>query len=178
MPGSRLDGDWVRLSRTLRKLQPSQTDLKVLNSRLGMILEQSTKQRFEEEKDPEGKFWIPLAEATLIARATRKTRRRDGTSGFKTKRGKISKRAQRIMTDARILKDTGRLMRSITHKARPEGVAVGTNLVQAGLLHFGGKAGRGKKVEVPERPYLGVSRSDEEDIQAALQEFIEERIDK
>lgn len=177
MPGSRLDGDWIRLKHTIRKLQPSQTELKVLNGRLGMILEQSTKERFEEEKDPQGKSWKPLAEATLVARARRKTRRKDGTGGFKTKRGKVSKRAERIMTDARIMKDTGRLMRSITHKARPEGVAVGTNLKQAGLLHFGGEAGRGKKVTVPERPYLGASSTDEADIQAALREFIEERIE-
>jgi phage virion morphogenesis protein len=170
MPGSRLDGNWVSLSRAIRNLEPSHQDLKTLNSRLGMVLEQSTKERFEEEKDPDGGAWEPLAASTVEARAKRRTKGR-----YKTKRGQISARARRIMEQAAILKDTGRMMRSITHKARPEGVAVGTNLVQGGIHQFGGKAGRGKKVEIPARPYLGISTPDKEDIQNVLVEFIEER---
>lgn len=176
MPGVRLDGDWQRLVRTLHNLELNDLELKGLNTRIGAVLQQSAIERFEREKSPDGRPWKPLAMATLIARARRRTKHKDGSSGFKTKRGKVSKRAQRIIGSAAILKDTGRLMRSIAYRARLEGVAVGSNLVQAGIQQLGGKTGRGKKVEIPARPYLGVGPADSQDIQELLTEFIEEKI--
>jgi len=119
-----------------------------------------------------------LSEATLVARAKRRTRHKDGSSGYKTKRGKVSKRAHRIIGQAAILKDTGRLFRSLAYKARPEGVAVGSNMVQAGLMQFGGKAGRGKKVEIPARPFMGISTDDTADIKDVLEDFVKERVEK
>lgn len=178
MAGVELAGQWAELRRTMENLELTDQDLLELNQRLAAILEQSTQERFEEEKDPDGRSWQRLSEQTLIARARRRTRRSDGTSGFKTKRGKVSKRAQRIMANAAILKDTSRLMRSIASKARPEGIAVGTNLVYGAIHQLGGKAGRGKSVEIPARPFLGVSGADEEDLLAMLQEFVEERIER
>ncbi|GAB6170780.1 phage virion morphogenesis protein [Paradesulfitobacterium aromaticivorans] len=176
MPGVRLDGDWRRLIRTMESLELSDLELKAVNAKIGIILQQAAIERFEEEKTPEGRPWKPLAYATLVARARRRTRRKDGSSKMRTKKGKLTKRAQRIITSAAILKDTGRLMRSLAYRARPEGVAVGSNLVQAGIQQLGGKAGPGHKVEIPARPYLGVGPGESQDIQALLTEFVEERI--
>ncbi len=178
MAGVELAGQWAELRRTMENMNLSDQDLLALNERVAAILEQSTQERFEEEKGPDGKSWPPLSEQTLVARARRRTRRKDGSSGFRTKRGNLSRRAQRVMESAAILKDTSRLMRSITSKARPEGAAVGTNLVYAAIHQLGGKAGRGKRVEIPARPYLGVSSADEQDLLAMLQEFIKERVEK
>lgn len=173
MAGVILEGDWVRLSRTLRKMQLSQQDLKILNEQIGAVVRESTRARFDTEEAPDGTAWKPLSEATLISRARKRTGGR-----FRTKRGKISKRAQNVMGSARILKDTGGLRASISSKARPEGVAVGTNKVQAAIHQFGGPAGRGKKVQIPARPYLGVSNEDAKDIHALLTEFVEGRIER
>lgn len=175
MPGVRLEGDWSRLIQTIDRLRLSDMDLKGLNTRIGIILQQSAIERFEREKSPEGTDWQPLSPATLEARARRRTKHKNGTSSYKTKRGRLSQRAQRIMADAKILKDTGRLMRSMAYRARPEGVAVGSNLVQAGIQQLGGKAGPGKKVTIPARPYLGVGPEDSQDIQRLLVDFIEEK---
>lgn len=176
MAGVEIAGQWAELLRTMDSLNLSQQELKQLNQLFAEILKQSSVERFDREQGPDGSKWRPLSEATLEARARRKTRRKDGTSGYKTKRGKVSARAKRIMASAAILKDMGRLMRSITGKARPEGLAVGTNLIYGAIHQFGGPAGRGKKVQIPARPYLGVSAGDAQDLLAALREFIEERI--
>lgn len=191
MAGVQMTGDWIRLSRALTRLQPAATDLHVLSQQLGEILEQSTKERFDNERDPQREPWQELTQATLVARARRRTRRKDGTSGFYTrstapKRGrrrageevkepKLSARSIRIMSTAAILKDRGRLVRSIRRKALPEGVAVGTNLIYGAIHQFGGPAGRGKKVQIPARPYLGVSDEDLSDIKDCLEDFIRER---
>lgn len=174
--GVRVEGDWSRLVETIRNLNLSKSELRMLNAQIAQIVAEGSKERFETEKSPEGERWEPLSPATLEARARRRTRRKDGTSGYRTKRGKLSKRAERIIASGRPLKDTGRLMRSIATKATAEAAVIGTNLVQAAIQQLGGKAGRGKKVEIPARPYLGVSSSEEADIMELINEFIRERI--
>ncbi|TEB09145.1 phage virion morphogenesis protein [Pelotomaculum propionicicum] len=188
MAGVQLTGDWIRISRALTKLQPAPAELQILSQQLGEILEQSTKERFDTEKGPDGEPWKELTQATLIARARRRTRKKDSTSGFYTqattpRRGRaareneprLSARSIRIMETAAILKDRGRLVRSIRSKARSDVVAVGTNLIYAAIHQFGGPAGRGRKVEIPARPYLGVSEADLSDIRECLEDFIKER---
>lgn len=171
MAGVILEGDWVRLARTLRRMQLSQMDLKKLNEQIGAVVRESTRARFDAEKAPDGEDWQPLSPATIEARARRRTRGK-----FRTKRGKVSKRAQTIMGSARILKDTGGLRASISSKAMPTGVAVGTNKIQAAIQQLGGKAGRGKQVKIPARPYLGVSDDDAADIHQLLVDFAEGRV--
>jgi phage virion morphogenesis protein len=49
---------------------------------------------------------------------------------------------------------SGRLRASITWKATQREVEVGTNVVYAAIHQLGGKAGRGRVVSIPARPYL------------------------
>lgn len=71
------------------------------------------------------------------------------------------------------LVDRGHLRDSITYNAAdPDFVEVGSNLVYAAIHQFGGKAGRGRKVRLPARPYLGVSRDAEHEIGAATVEHV------
>lgn len=99
---------------------------------MGGVLEASAQQRFEDEEGPDGTPWPRLAAST-------RARRGD---------------------DARILRDRGHLVQSITSKATRLEVAVGSNKAQARVHQLGGKAGRGLKVEIPARPYLGISDDD------------------
>jgi phage virion morphogenesis protein len=55
-------------------------------------------------------------------------------------------------------------------------VAVGTNRVYAAIHQLGGQAGRGRKVTIPARPYLGVSAADRVRILAVLKWFLARRI--
>lgn len=59
------------------------------------------------------------------------------------------------------LVDSGRLRDSVTHKVEPGRVVVGSNLIYAAIHQEGGRAGRNLSVDLPARPYLGISAGDE-----------------
>lgn len=71
------------------------------------------------------------------------------------------------------LVDSGRLMGSITHVPGPDSVEVGTNVIYGAIHQLGGKAGRGRKVTIPARPYLGVDADDGAEICAILIDHLE-----
>jgi len=70
------------------------------------------------------------------------------------------------------LVDTGRLRGSIGYEASPDQVVVGSNLVYARIQQLGGKAGRNHAVELPARPYLGVSDDDIDEARAILADHL------
>ena len=85
---------------------------------------------------------------------------------------KPSRRALR--QGGKTLVDTGRLRDSITRQATRDSVVVGTNVIYAAIHQFGGKTGRGLAVDMPARPYLGVSEDDRRGINEIAADFIEE----
>ena len=87
------------------------------------------------------------------------------------------------------LRDTGRLMASITHRVAGDSVEYGTNVDYAPYLHFGAdiKAVDGayltfkipgggwvskKSVTLPPRPFLGLSTEDEETVISIIGSFL------
>lgn len=76
----------------------------------------------------------------------------------------------------RTLVDNRTLQNSITYRAEPDKVLVGTNVVYARIHQYGGFAGRGRKVKIPARPYLGVSHDDLEEMQAIVEDTIKEAL--
>ena len=78
------------------------------------------------------------------------------------------------------LRDTGRLMNSITHNVLANGVEVGTDFEYAHVLHFGaeiypktaeyltfavgGQYRKSKHVSIPPREFLGIDAKDEQNI--------------
>jgi phage virion morphogenesis protein len=69
--------------------------------------------------------------------------------------------------------DHGNLRGSITHQPSADQVEVGTNVIYAAIHQFGGKAGRGRQVTIPARPYLGIGGDDELEINDIVADFIE-----
>lgn len=72
----------------------------------------------------------------------------------------------------RTLLDKGRLRSSIVYEATPQRVVVGTNVVYAAIHQFGGQAGRGRKVCIPARAYLGINEEDIAEIRATMADFV------
>jgi phage virion morphogenesis protein len=70
------------------------------------------------------------------------------------------------------LTDNAVLKNSIGYEATRKMVAVGTNVVYGAIHQLGGMAGRGKKVELPARPYLGLDDDDRAEVQATIEEFM------
>lgn len=120
----------------------------------------STQQKFVDQRDPDGRPWSPS--------------RRAQEQGGKT------------------LQDSNRLFQSLSSEATPATAAWGSNVVYAGIHQLGGtiKAKNGKKlvfkgyrgfvsvsqVDIPARPYLGISQSDKGEIENIVQEWMSETL--
>lgn len=112
---------------------------------IGAMLVTSTQQRFEAERSPDGKAWQEHAPATVEMRGP----------------------------DATILRHKANLYDSVTHAvASKAGVRVGTNRKYSRIHQLGGKAGRGLKVTIPARPYLGISGDDAKEIDSIFKDHI------
>lgn len=70
------------------------------------------------------------------------------------------------------LTDTARLKKSIDYAATSDLVMVGSNTVYARIHQLGGQTGKGHKVTMPARPYLGVSKADMEEVKSILHDFL------
>jgi phage virion morphogenesis protein len=151
----------VALDRHLAALRRKLGNLTPVFDEIGGMLVTSTNKRFEDQAGPDGQAWTPLSATTLLLRA------QGGIRGKRTvfrKDGGLTARAQKTINAAKILILSGALQKSITHRAAAHQVQVGTDRVQAALMHFGGKAGRGKKVDIPARQILGLSDADRNSI--------------
>lgn len=106
-----------------------------------------TEQRFEKERDPEGQRWPAYSPNTTFAKGRNKPR---------------------------MLRDRGELYDSLTYQVLTgRSVAVGTNKRYARIHQLGGKAGRGRKVTIPARPYLGLSNEGAEEILQIVTDHLE-----
>jgi phage virion morphogenesis protein len=109
--------------------------------------------------------WQPLAAATLGGfLASRKS--------FRTKKGNVSKKGAAALSGRLPLTDTARLRRSISYQAGSREISIGTNVIYAAIHQFGGKAGRGRKVTIPARPYLMFQDEDVNYLEMTLVNYI------
>jgi len=114
---------------------------------VGSEIASQTQRRIEREKrSPDGEAWKPWSEQTA--------RRRSGTQS--------------------LLFFEGHLAGSIDHEVAGDEVRVGSGLVYAAIHQFGGRAGRGRKVEIPARPYLGLSDENRDEIEAVVTDWLQE----
>lgn len=71
-----------------------------------------------------------------------------------------------------ILRLSGRLYQSLTYAVGSNQVEVGTNTIYARIHQMGGKAGRGLKVTIPAREYLGLDAADERESLAIVNDYL------
>ncbi len=156
-----LTGDIDRLLR--RMYQLSNIDKKGMLNALAESIRTSTVERFNTERSPEGRKWAPSIRAK--------------EAGGKT------------------LTKTAQLKSSIHSEAGESGFAVGTNTIYAATHQFGAsrtiRARRKKNlrfqiggrwisvkevhVNIPARPFLGISEEDEQEIRDMLQSAFKEQ---
>lgn len=141
---------------------------------IGEELLQSTRQRFRDQADPDGRPWQRLAPSTLAAKAAR---------GH----------------GATILRARGHLADTIRYQADEGGLRIGTNRIYGAIHQFGGKTAphvirpKNKKAlawpgarhpvrgvnhpgsEIPARPFLGISRLDRDRILEIVADHLEPR---
>ncbi len=116
---------------------------------VGEHMMNSVESRFDTQTAPDGSAWTPLAPATVANRL-----KRHGNA------------------ELTILRESGRLAGSFSYEASGDQVTIGTPVVYAAIQHFGGKAGRNRKVTIPPRPVLGMSPQDETIIAEMAEDFL------
>ncbi len=121
-----------KLKGRLEKLSKVLANKKPLLRRIANTLQNVTEESFDKQTSPFGRRWKPNSPKTLAG-----------------KRGN------------KVLIKSGHLSQSFTQKITGNSVRVGTNKTYAAIHQFGGKAGRGKKVSIPARPFMPIKSNGE-----------------
>ena len=85
---------------------------------------------------------------------------------------RLSPATQKKRRGSKILVDTARLKNSIKVQASSDKVVVGTNVIYAAIQHFGGQAGRGRKVRIPARPFMMIQDEDWKEINEVAADYL------
>lgn len=149
--------DDTETKKLIEELLKRTSDIGPVQEGVGQILVSSTQLRFMNQAGPDGSPWAQLSAVTL-------SRRRKGGRG------------------AQILRDTGRLMNSVTSKITDNEVQIGTNVIYAGTHQFGAKKGDYGKTKrngpipwgnIPARPFLGYNNEDNENVNELIQRYVD-----
>jgi len=123
---------------------------------IGEVMIKRVDDRFESETDPDGNRWIPTKVLSnyLGYVGTRKGYKRKAAY---TRAGGWRAAFARYLANKKTLQLTGALRGDIHPQYDDTHVEWGTSgrIPYAGIQHMGGPAGRGHKVHIPARPYLG-----------------------
>ena len=137
--------DDKEIRQLLTRLQGRLKDMSPVMRKIAGIMHDAVEENFEKEGRPK---WTPLSPATI------KQRKREGK------------------WPGKILQRSGQLAASISEKYDSHSARVGTNKKYAAIQHFGGKAGRGHKVTIPERPFLKLDGEDYLTIKTVIMEYL------
>lgn len=159
--------DDAELKSMLKALQAKLGNLKPVMREIGAIVKTSVVKNFEvggrysEAGSVKGgtKKWQPLSIRTLFARPARQ---------IVGKRGQFKASFERKLMNRKILFKQGLLLGSINYQAAADSVRIGPHRVYAAIHQFGGRAGRGRKVKIPARPYLVIQDQDLAEMKAAI----------
>ena len=152
--------NWGGFKEMVEKATSGISNTQRLMTHIGMAMKAGTVRRFSEGVDPEGKAWEPSKKTIKTESPAKKAKGKKKVAAKKKAHGKT-------------LVDTAHLKKSISFNASPFAVFVGSVLPYARIHQLGGKAGRGRKVTIPARPYLGISKDDKAEIQALIAAHIE-----
>lgn len=147
--------DDAEVKQALTALAGRIDNMQPVMQEIGEDIMERTKRRFGTGIGPDGQRWQQNAASTvlsMIARMGRKAR---------LKNGNLSKKAQKTLMGKKVLVDTGSLARQFEVTATANSVTVSNSMIYAAIHQFGGKAGRGKSVTIPARPFLPVTSSGE-----------------
>ncbi|MEX1120877.1 MAG: phage virion morphogenesis protein [Balneolales bacterium] len=138
-----LGGSIARMEDIERNLR----DLGPLYAEITEIMLSDISQHFEDEKGPDGP-WEDLAPST------KEQRRKKGH--WPGKKLQVQSRGSGLLGSLQPMHDN-------------ESAAVTTNKIYAAIHHLGGPAGRGKKVNIPARPFMYLSTDAEDEIRDAAE---------
>lgn len=172
MSGVKMQGDFDKLKQAFKNL--SQFEKKELNEVLGETLKASTRQRFREEKDPDGERWKPSERA-----------RREGGKTLTDKAGLKGSIHSRATSEGVAVGTNDK--RAATHQYGSEDEPGGKFKIKAKPSNSKGlrfKIGdrwvskREVNVEMPRRSFLGINDSDIEEVRQIMQQALKEHVNE
>ena len=131
--------------QALARLAKRVSDLEPAMRKIAGIMHDAVEQNFEEEGKPK---WKVLASST------------------------IRQREKKGHWPGKILQAGGEMAASIEQGSDNESAWVGTNKRYAAIQHFGGKAGRGRTVEIPERAFMQLKQEALKEITETLDNYL------
>lgn len=150
------------------------TNTKPLLQEIGEGLAETTKQRFDTSRAPDGSAWAPNTQTTL-QRFLGQYR-----SSFSAKTGSLTKKgATRAAGKKPLVGETGALRTTINYQVGAGFVDIGSPMIYARVQQFGAAArsfsgGRAPWGDIPARPFLGISAEDSTWLQERLGEALAE----
>lgn len=157
-----------QIQNTLHTLQLKAQNLRPALLEIGEDLTESTKQRFSTSTDPAGNKWKENSPVTL-ANYTHRVSGTISSDGLS-----MTKKGAKRWDSKKPLVDRGFLATSIHYQAQNQAVEIGSNLDQAAMMQFGGTKAQFSHLwgDIPARPYLGLSASDEQLILNNLEDYL------
>lgn len=152
------------IQNQLLRLIERGNNLQPLLKNMGEQVLNSTQERFESSTDPDGNRWVsnsPVTFARLLG------------SRHTNKSGKINARGVSRVMSKKPLILSHTLQGSIRYQLNGQSVMVGTNLVYAKMMHFGGAKSAFPHLwgDIPARPFLGISASDKQVLERMVVDY-------
>lgn len=133
-----------RLAQRVNDMQP------VLQS-IGERAVERVKVRFETSTAPDGSPWKPNSAVTLSLISARLGK------SFRKKGGDLNAKGERRLAGKKpLIGDSRHLSTQIVAMADASSLTLISTPIYAAIQHFGGQAGRNKKVTIPARPFMPV----------------------
>jgi phage virion morphogenesis protein len=171
MAGASLDiqltiSNAAEVKAAFESLQARLADLTPVFHDIGDLMLNRTRKRFEDSVAPDGTPWKKLSEATLIGRAKRVSGGHLTDRRFNQER-RWTKKAAMAYAFAKPLIDRGALMGTLNYQAGKTQVRIGTPLIYGATHQFGNP-----QKNIPARPFLGLSPSDEQELLDILNDHL------
>lgn len=150
MPNITITLDDAAVQRELAALAQKAQSLQPAMAVIGERLVERAKRRFETGTDPTGKPWQANSLVTLGIFA--------GSFGksLRKKSGALNKAGAQKLGAKKVLVRDGNLMRQIIYSASANSTTMSATMAYARIHHYGGMAGRNKKVQLPARPFMPI----------------------
>ncbi|MDR1398107.1 MAG: phage virion morphogenesis protein [Desulfarculales bacterium] len=169
MASSGVSLKWGGFDKALNKFSKKLKSQKaILLEAVGEVLVSGAIKRFQDEEDPKGNKWKP-SQRTMAMKTQKSAVKRDAKGRILKGSGKILKKGRK--GGGKTLTDTARLRNSITSEVNGDSVLVGSNVKYARIHQLGGMAGKGHKITIPARPYLGISKEDRQEVADTINDF-------
>jgi phage virion morphogenesis protein len=120
---------------------------------IGEGIVERTKRRFETSLDPAGHPWKPNSAVTLGLFSSSLSGQRSKIN----KGGTLNASGRRALANKKpLIGESQDLRRQFDIRASRDSLTVESTPLYAAIQQFGGKAGRGRKVTIPARPFLPI----------------------